>query len=180
MKKVLKWIGIFILAFTAIAIVVGIASEGETTTNDSEGAKSEWVYRESTDRMDNSINYFARIKSENNFNFEFPYNGGSHYILSVRKMGDNGSEIVLNVSNGQFMTGMETGEVVRAKFDENPPVSYGYSGAADGSIDVIFLENSQDFLSRLKQANELLLEVNMYNEGKQHIEFNVSDLEWDK
>lgn len=156
-----------------------ITTEDKTESKPQDEVKSNWYYSEDADKMTNEKRYFASCVSTNEIEFEFPYNGGSSFTLTVRQMGQ-GNEIVLQVSKGQFMTSFSSSENIRAKFDEEQPLTFSYNSASDGSMDVIFLENSSKFLSNLRKAKKLMIEAPFFNAGRQHIEFDVAGLNWDK
>lgn len=154
-------------------------AEEKTESKEPEAVKSNWSYTEDADKMTNEKRYFASCVSTNEIDFEFPYNGGSFFTLTVRQMG-KGNEIVLQVSKGQFMTSISSSESIRAKFDDGQAFTFSFNSASDGSSDVIFIENSTKFLSKLKTAKKLLIEAPFYSAGRQHIEFDVAGLNWSK
>ncbi len=154
-------------------------SISETTTEKEEEVKSNWEYSESVDEMTNEKRFFASCVSTNEIEFEFPYDGGSDFTLTLRNMG-KGNEIVLRVSKGQFMPGILSSEYCRVKFDDGAPVKYTYNSAADGSGDVIFFDNSSKFFTKLKTAKKLMIEAPFFDAGRQIIYFDVEGLIWDK
>lgn len=186
-----------VTAFFALAVIANLASKKdgdktaststtsttETTTTEATTEKAEpksmWSYSEDEDKMDGTKRYFGSCVSTNEVDFEFPYNGGSSFTLTVRNMGQ-GNEVVLQVSKGQFMTSIGASETFRAKFDDGQPMNFSYNSASDGSMDVIFLNNSAKFISQLKQAKKLMLEVQFFNAGNKLIYFDVAGLNWDK
>lgn len=151
----------------------------ENTTNEIKEVKSNWQYSEDADKMTNDKRYFASSVSTNEIEFEFPYNGGSNFTLTIRNMG-KGNEIVLQVSKGQFMSGIMSSEYCRVKFDDGETVKYTYNSAADGSSDVIFFDKSTKFLANLKTAKKLMIEAPFYDAGRQVINFDIEGLTWDK
>lgn len=157
----------------------GEVTKSESTVKETPEVKSNWSYSEDEDKMTNEKRYFASCISTNEIEFEFPYNGGSYFTLTVRNMG-KGNEIVLQVSKGQFMSGIGSTEYCRVKFDDGETTNYTYSSAADGSADVIFLENPSKFLDKLKTAKKLTIEAPFFQEGRRVIEFNVEGLTWTK
>ncbi len=157
----------------------GSNSTSETTTEKANEVKSNWEYSEDADKMTNEKRFFASCVSTNKIEFEFPYDGGSSFTLTLRNMG-KGNEIVLQVSKGQFMPGIMSSEYCRVKFDDGETVKYTYNSAADGSADVIFLNNSSKFLTNLKTAKKLMIEAPFFNAGRQIINFDVEGLTWDK
>ena len=138
-----------------------------------------WEYAEDEDKMTNEKRYFATCSSTNQLEFEFPYDGGSSFILTLRNMG-KGNEIVLKVSKGQFMSSIMSSEYCRVKFDEGETVNYSFNSASDGSSDIIFFVNSNKFLTKLKTAKKLMIEAPFFNAGRQVINFDVEGLTWDK
>lgn len=157
----------------------GEATKSESTVKETPEVKSNWSYTEDEDKMTSEKRYFASCVSTNEIEFEFPYDGGSHFTLKVRNMG-KGNDIVLQVSKGQFMPGIGSTEYCRVKFDDGETVNYTYGSAADGSADVIFLENSSKFLGKLKTAKKLMIEAPFYDAGRKVIESNVEGLTWTK
>lgn len=156
-------------------------SQTTTSTDTSEEPEEieNWSYSEQEDEMSGNKMYFATTRSTNRLDFEFPYNGGSYFDLIIRNMG-KGNEVILKVSKGQFMTSISSSENVRVKFDDGELGNYSFNSAADGSSDVIFLNNSDWFIKQLKKANKLKIEAPFFNEGRQVIKFDVEGLEWKK
>lgn len=176
--------------FFAIVVVANITKDKKTTPSKDnvvskkeeivkesvvKEPKSNWQYSEDKDEMTSQKRLFATCLSTNEIQFEFPYNGGSFFTLTVRNMG-NGNEVVLEVSKGQFMSGFNS--ALRLKFDDEQPMSIGYSDAADGSSNVIFLNSSNKIISKLKTAKKLLIEATFFSAGSKHIQFDVSGLKW--
>lgn len=152
---------------------------GKEIEIEKEEPKSIWTYTEDEDEMSGQKRYFGTCVSTNQIEFEFPYNGGSTFNLIIRNMGQ-GNEVILQVSKGQFITSISSSESCRVKFDDEQPSKFTYNSASDGSSDVIFINNAKKFISRLKKAQKLMIEVQFYNAGNQIIYFDVAGLEWDK
>ncbi len=174
-----------IAAFLFMAIASGDDKKSEET-KDSTGTaevakevKSNWTYEESKDKMTNESSFFASSTSTNTIEFQFPYNGGSNFSLTVRNKGKE-NEIIIQVSKGQFMPSISGDETLRVKFDDEKPEVYTYNGAADGSADYIFLNESEQFLKKLKTAKKVMIEAPFYEAGRQFMEFDVAGLTWSK
>lgn len=136
-----------------------------------------WFYSKETDPMTNDVRYYAYVNSNNTLNFDFPYQGGSTGQLLVRNM-NNRNEIIFSVTKGQIQNSY-SGSYVRVKFDDGDVVHYNYSEPDNGRSDLIFISSGSLFISKLKQANELMLEVPFYREGRQVFYFDVNDLKWE-
>ncbi len=138
-----------------------------------------WEYGTEKDKMSGQEMFFNSIISTNELEFEFPYNGGSSFRLTVRNMGKE-NEILLTVSKGQFMPSIMNSDNVRIKFDEEAPMDISYNSADDASSDVIFLTSVSKIISKLKTAKKLMIEAPFYDAGRQIILFNVEGFTWDK
>lgn len=138
-----------------------------------------WDYSESTDEMDGKTDYFAQIASDNTVDFEFPYNGGSTGFLTIRNK-DGKNDVYFQVNKGQFLTSYSNTDYLRIKFDDADLEKYSFSGAADGSSDVVFPDNSAKLISKLKKAKSIKIEAPFYEAGRQIFNFNTEGLVWDK
>lgn len=155
------------------------ADEDTTEAQVVDVKKELWNYSESEDKMTGEKRYFAECKSTNQINFEFPYDGGTTFTLTIRNMG-KGNAVILSGDKCQFTSSYSGSETCRVKFDDADPVNYSYNMSADGSSDLIFFTYQDNFISKLKGAKKLMIEAPFYDAGKQIIEFDVEGLKWDK
>lgn len=155
------------------------SSEASTSVESINVSKETWRYSEGEDEMTGDKRYFAVTTSTNKINFEFPYDGGSTFKLTVRNM-DNKNEVLLSVDKGQFITNVMDNQHLRVKFDDGQPTEYSYNSPADGSSDLIFLSPSKKFIEKVKSSTKLMIEAPFFDQGRQVIYFDVEDLEWDK
>lgn len=155
------------------------SSRSATETPSGEAAKPiYWKYGENVDKMEGTKVYYAQCESTNEIEFDFPYNGGSKFHITIRNQGKR-NEIFLKVSSGQFMTSIGGASTVKVKFDDNKSLNYSYSSADDGSADVIFIDNAPSFLTKLKASKKLMIEATFYDAGNKIIEFDTEGLQWD-
>lgn len=138
-----------------------------------------WTYSEDEDKMEGTKQFFANCTSTNTVDFEFPYDGGSTLDIHIRNLRSE-NEALITVSKGQFMTSIGDSESLKVKFDNEKPMSFTYSSASDGSSDVIFINNSSKFISKLKKAKKVMLEVGFFNSGRKVLEFETEGLKWNK
>ncbi len=181
MKNTFKWIAIVFIAIIALAIIVNVSSGSDANPINEDETATEtttWKYTEDVDKMDNTPRYFANNTSINKVSFDFPYNGGSMLKITIRNMG-KGNEVVLRISKGQFMTDVMGTLPIRAKFDDNTISKYTYLSATDGSVDIIFIQDADDFINKIKGANKVLIGATFFNEGEKHFEFETSGLKWE-
>lgn len=135
-----------------------------------------WDYSESSDRMTGKTRKYAKIDCDDKINFDFPYNGGSTFALTIRKSGSK-NEILLSCDKCQFLHSYSGDNYVQVKFDNGSPESYSFVNASDGSSDVIFIESSKRFINKLKKSNHLLIRAEFYQATKD-IDFSVKGLDW--
>lgn len=137
---------------------------------------SKWQYDRQRDQMRNRVTRYATLDSDNRLDFAFPYNGGSTGRLVLRK-GPRGSDVMLQVDKGQFLCSFESCSV-RAKFDNGGILTYSASEPSDGTTNVIFINNSSAFVSRLRHARTVMIEAEFYQEGYRQLEFSPGGLSW--
>lgn len=135
-----------------------------------------WSYETEKDDMSDEVNRFASITSPDVAEFDFPYEGGQYLTLTIREM-DGLEAVLIQISKGQFHTNYDD-EFVLVKFDGNDPVKYSVSEPSDGSSNVLFINNDQDFISKLKKAKTLKIEAQFYNNGSRVFSFNVKGFKW--
>jgi hypothetical protein len=138
--------------------------------------QSDWLYEAVYNEMDDKTTYYAQLKSTNNLNFQFPYNGGSPMYLNVRKKGKS-IKVYLQIKPGQFLIDSYNNKTIRIKYDDGKSSAYTALTAADGSSDVIFIQNTARFMTNLKRSKKLLIEAPYYQEGAQLSRFNVEHLD---
>lgn len=147
----------------------------DTDTVATETNSSKWTYSENEDKMTSKKTYFAMIDSPTDLNFSFPYEGSSAGITLRKKRGD--TDIILQVTKGQFVTPYD-GTTIRARFDEEPAGTYSCSEPSDHSSNVLFIQNENKFITKLKKHKKLIIEAEFYHEGLKQIEFDISGLKW--
>lgn len=137
---------------------------------------SNWRYTEDIDKMDGWTTNFAINTSTNEVFFEFPYNGGSTFDLTIRKW-DDGEKILFSVSKGQFLSTFNGWEA-RIKFDDGEPFMVWTSWTADYASDVIFLWSEKKLIEWMKNSENMMIETQFYDSWKQIAEFKVNWLNW--
>lgn len=165
-------------------------NESDKSTNDSistevikeevvteSNTKTSWKYHEEVDEMTDKISYYAWVTSENEVNFDFPYNGGSNLKFTVRDSPQYGKDIYIKISSGQFNSGLN-GMPIKIRFDENPAFTVYCNEASDGSTDVLFLKNYSSIIKKLKEAKRMKISAEFFDEGNHTFTFDVEGLEW--
>ncbi|HEX5411044.1 MAG TPA: zinc ribbon domain-containing protein [Terriglobia bacterium] len=129
-----------------------------------------WEYTAQADAMGRGTTQYASLESVNEVNFEFPYNGGSKAVLSLRNSPKYGRDAILEISKGQFLCNLDDCPV-NVRVDQGHPVALQGREAADGSSNVIFLPYST-VLRDVRRAKVLRFEANFFQEGSRVLEFH--------
>ena len=148
-----------------------------TTEQESESEKveekSKWKYGESEDEMTGKKSYYASLTSDNEVEFEFPYQGGSSLSITVRKSPKYGKDVYFNISKGQFSDTF-SGCNISVKFDNGSIEKYHCVGADDASTGILFLDGKRDtFISKLKSAKEIKIQAQFFQEGDRTFTFTT-------
>lgn len=182
LKQVLTiWAGAFLLSTTTSCSSTKEqnASFDSTSTETIDNLSVEepelnYVYSEKIDEMTDAKIKFASIRSENTVELNYPY-GECALTYCVRKNSNGVNDVYLVLSSGQFSGGEYDGSnYVMVRFDDFPATKYTFSEAADGSSDIIFLNNTKDFIRRAKKATKIKIEVPLFQEGNRLFRFSAS------
>lgn len=147
-------------------------SETEAYKEDTGGWKYDTVKNKMTDAKD----IFCRVQSNESLNLTAPYDGVNFGQLTVRRM--NGEmAIVISIMKGQISGGYEN-EYFKARFDDGKQITFSYSEPTDNSTETIFVENESKFLKLLRKSKKVLIQIPLYQNGNQILEFNTQDLKF--
>lgn len=136
----------------------------------------DWKYSSSSDRMDNSIFRFASLDSTDVVQANFPYKN-HRPELTVRTKNGRDLNVLLEFS-GQAQRSDIYGGSLRVKFDSGAPVVWSFGMPADGGkTGLVFIRNEQSFLSRLRKAKTVMIELPYYSEGRKTFSFDVTGLD---
>lgn len=195
MKKTLLYV---VGGFFALGILAAMcnseesskeSSKDSTTVESKEAEKEEdnssqktWEISTSKDEMRGTIDTYASIESDNEVDFEFPYNGGSTLSITVRESQKFGTNVYLSISNGQFVgNAFDGSDYVTIKFDDEPLQKYHFNNASSGSMDIIFLKKEKELIGKFKKARKIMVEAPFFDCGSKQFTFTVDkSLEWDK
>lgn len=152
----------------------------ETDSIDAEQYYSDvqWKYSYEKDEMDDSMNYWCTLSSDNAAYFDFPYNEdfGSHLSINVRYMKKYGYDVYLSITKGQMGGSEYNGtNYVRVRFDNEKPKKWYFSESSDGSSDMVFLNNPKSFIKKCQKAKSIIIEQEFYNNGVHTFKFKVDE-----
>ena len=156
-----------------IAIVNDTVAIDSVDSLDSE-VKNGWNYESEIDEMDGSTTKRAIAVSSNVVEFDFPYNGGSTLGICVRKTKKYGTDVMISISKGQFVSSEYNGtNYVTVRFDNNAPIKFTTVEPSDYSNDLLFLQNSKKFIKLAKNAKTIKIEAPFFNEGSYVFTFDT-------
>jgi hypothetical protein len=153
----------------------------DQATVQKEGSK--WVYEESNDEMRGVKTKFAFIDSDNQVNFNSPYDGGSYLRTIIRQKANGPMEVIFTISKGQYSCDTISNNCFASlKFDNKEIQEIQLDGTTDYSSDVLFIKSSKDsekFIRDITKANSLIVELPFYQEGNKQFKFSSDDLKWE-
>lgn len=156
------------------------AADANTAASEAEALLARhktWQYRESRDEMRGTVTKAATIDATNTIQLDFPYEGDTSLELMLRKQ-QGEFNIVFIASQGQ-LTGCNSysGGSFAAKFDDGAVQNFSCVGSADGSSEVMFVQNESRFLNQLKTAKKLMIETEFFQAGNRQFTFEVAGLD---
>ncbi len=131
-----------------------------------------WDYFDDSDKMTDKKIYFGSLVAEEELNLKFPYNGGVSVSLYIKNKGHRNSAF-LKLSKGQF-----TGDYIMARFDGSKADSYATSESNDGDNTYAFIDEGSNFVSRVKRSKKTVIQIGLYDNGWQIVNFNTAGLVW--
>lgn len=187
MKILLKIIGYGILFLITVFIILGVIgynavkdftptnSQNDTKVTSTTPTKNEnWNYSTSLVGIDNEKMSWIETKSLNSLNLKFPYSGINRGELTIRKSKGK-TELILTINKGQILCDLYTCKG-RIKFDSSSSISFTGDKPSDGTSNMIFISNSSDLIQRIKNSKRVSIEVKLYQEGNQILDFNTEKL----
>lgn len=175
---------IFLFAFCVLVVILYLYGKDSSTTSSSSSSVSappkakEWSYSESIDSVSGKSLSSAIIKSDNQFELEFPYNGGTIGTLQIRQHPRFGKDVIFYVNKGQILCSSYDGCYVTIKFDDKPAYKVKATEPADHSSDTLFLNGYAGLLKNIKSSKKMIVEVTFYQSGNKAFEFNIENLKW--
>ena len=145
---------------------------------------AEWTVTYNNDEMRNTAQKFLQTQSDNDAEFDFPYNGGSKMVIILRskkvelKQGQKvedlkPTEAILAISKGQFSCNSFNDCHVSVKFDNEKIQKYSMSEAANGKSDLIFFDQSSSFIKNIQAHKKLIIEADFFQAGAKQFKFDL-------
>lgn len=119
----------------------------------------------------------ATVRSLNEVNFHFPYQGAQRATLVLRVHPKHGRDVILTIEKGQFLCRLDECSVA-VKFDQGKPRDFVAVGPADNNTTTLFIRGYERFVAAARKAKKIYVEAQFYQEGTRVFEFDVSGLKW--
>jgi len=175
-KLIIKIIGYGLLGLIFLSVLGNflMTHDSQNETQKSNDSKPNWSYSTDTVGIDKEQMSWISTKSANSLNLKFPYNGSNHGTLTIRKS-KTGTELLFEITKGQVLCDLYAcrGKI---KFDSSPSISFSGRKPSDGTSNLIFLDNSNVLIQQIKSSKLISMQVEMFREGYQVLEFNVDGL----
>ncbi len=137
-----------------------------------------WRYSSSEDAMRGTTERAAELTSDNSVSLAFPYQGGSSlYILLRHSQRFGGLNAMLRISKGQLLCRIR-GCKIAAKFDDGKVLTLNARPAESGHPDFVFLNDASAFVTRLRSAKKVIIEVEVWKHGLAQFTFQAGGLSW--
>jgi hypothetical protein len=137
-------------------------------------ARGDWDYSSDEDAMTGKTTKTARVTSTNTINLDAPYNGPQNGTLIIRNHPQYGHDVIVRIEQGQLLCGISDGCTLMVRFDDDAPVAFTALEPADNSSESLFISNYKRFTARLKTAKRVRIQLNIYQNGSQYLEFNTT------
>lgn len=143
--------------------------------------KAKWTESTSKDEMTDETNVWSTLTSDNVFEFQFPYDGGSRLTINVRYRKQDGNQVILSINKGQLLPSDYNGNNVVVRFDDDAPMTFTTKESADYNSNLLFLNNPQKFINKAKTAKKIKIQVPVFEEGQPLFQFEPAEpLRWNK
>lgn len=140
---------------------------------------AQWRYQDDVDRMTGEKASYATVTSDNSLNLSSPYSGRNNGYITVRKHPKYGLDVFVSVDKGQILCRVYDGCSVMIRFDDEKPQRFSAAEPADHSSDTVFITNKTRFIAQAKKSRRILVQLPMFREGEQVLEFSVPvELVW--
>lgn len=139
----------------------------------------QWRYQDETDKMTGKAASYAQLVSDNTLALGSPYAGKNHGMLTVRQHPKHGLDVLLSVDKGQILCRASAGCAVTVRFGSGKPQRFTVLEPADYSSDTVFIENPARFIAAARKHTQILVQLPMFREGEQLLEFTTPvELVW--
>jgi len=165
-----------ILALWFFSLLVAPTSQspvsGTTTGNGKSGLSAGWQYEQLAGAI-----HKASLASTNQIQLPFPAKGGSTVTLNIRARAGSSSSAYFSVTNGLLTKSYQGGDA-KVRFGSGSNKTYVLTPAANGTGNLVFVDNARQFISQLKAAKSMTVQFTLANQPFPPVQFNTTGLRW--
>lgn len=136
----------------------------DETSNAMDFSDSCWAYNYVKDNIMNDTTKWALLVSKNQVEQEFPYEGGTYALVTLKKSDKYGKNAIITINQGVIYKAEE--DCIFVKFDSNEPIRYTFLSPSNGSKDKLLIRESNDFVQRIAKAENIKIELPLYENKK--------------
>lgn len=171
----------FIILFSIAIGLIGCSKvdKNESSTNSINSEKrteNGWEVIINKDEMRQQEKKWLAVRSENNADLQFPYDGENHLQLDILDSKTNEPRIFFTIDKGQYDCG-RYGCDAYIKFGANPvqhiELSIHDVQGTDGKI-LAFHGNTAAFITNIRKFNSIIIEIPFYRNGTRQFKFNTA------
>lgn len=182
--------GLFLIGLLVSLVTGGGSGRSSRTVDSSSGTSdspapvapppmpgTQWSYTQGEDPMSKGTTYEASVRSSNVVEFTFPYAGPQRGTLILRTHPRWGKDVIFSIERGQLPCSSYDGCSVLVRFDDGQATRFSAAGPEDNSSETLFLRDYSTFVTRMLKAKVVRISPNVYQQGTQVFEFDVSNFD---
>jgi hypothetical protein len=118
----------------------------------------------------------ATLRSVNAIQFAYPHVQQEYVTLGIRNR-DGETVAYLEAANGLFTRSFQSGSA-RIQFNQQRPVTYTLSAAANGRANIVFFDKAEQLLRQLKKARSVTVQLLFAGQANRALTFQTAGLRW--
>jgi hypothetical protein len=175
-------VGVALLAgaivFSCVSVILKLgdssptASSGSSATPTAPRQPMGWDYETREDALLKKPTQFAQLKSSDQLNLQFPYQGENYGQLSVRHSPRHGLDAYFEIEKGQLVCGYSDCRI-KVTFDNGPSTVFNMNKPADGSSTILFFSDAKRFIKAASAAKSIRVAAVVYQAGEPTLTFDA-------
>ena len=125
--------------------------------------------------MRGTVQTVAQLTSTAPIDLPFPYSGGSHGVIALRKIGSF-RQITFQVTNGRFNVTTDT-LTLRTKADSGLVQTWRASPSKNNDLTIAIIRQTSPFVRSLSMAREFIVEAEFFGAGRRQFVFAPQGLD---
>ena len=138
-----------------------------------------WQYENQIDETSGKNYNGGYVISNNSFELDSPYSGGTSAYLMLRKHPRAGNDVMIQVTSGQLHCQYDNC-FVTVRFDDEEVTKQYVSEPSDSSNDLYFFKSTNKVINKIKSSKKMYVELTFFQQGIKTFEFNTENLDLSK